>query len=143
MHACCNCFQTSCFKLEREGLQARFTCGLVMQVVATLVGVVVVDRISRRAVLIQASIQVCCAGNVLCCAMMCCAMLRCAALCCAVLCCAVLCCAVLCCAVLSHVLPCIAMLYQVVLCCPLLCILCCAVPLFCLHEASRDNFTSH
>ena len=123
MHACCNCFQTSCFKLKTEGLQARFTCGLVMQVVATLVGVVVVDRISRRAVLIQASIQVCCAGNVLCCAMMCCAMLRCAVLCCAVLCCAVLCCAVLCCAVL-----CFPMYCSVVPCCTKSCcaVLCCA-----------------
>ena len=63
------------------------------QVVATLVGVVIIDRIGRRAVLIEASIQ---ARAVLCCAVLCCAVLCCAVLCCAVLCCAVLCCAVLC-----------------------------------------------
>ena len=77
-----------------------------MQLVATLVGVVVVDRVARRAVLIQASIQVSCAG-----AAMCCAVLRCAALCCAVLCShslsqAALCHAVLCSAL--HLLLCYA-----------------------------------
>ena len=79
-----------------EWLQPSLTCG-VMQVVATLIGVVIIDRIGRRAVLIQASIQaimLCCA--VLCCAVLCCSMLSCALLCYGASCYAVLCHAILC-----------------------------------------------
>ncbi len=35
--------------------------GLLMQVVTTLVGVVIIDRVDRRAVLVHASMQACCA----------------------------------------------------------------------------------
>ena len=106
MHACCNCSLLSDKLLQAQARmmkQARFTCSLLTQVVATLVGVVLVDRIGRRAVLTQASVQVCSATlrcAVLCCAALCCLLLSDVLLCCALLCCAVLCCAVLCCAVL-------------------------------------------
>lgn len=42
-----------------ELVKASPICVVLMQVVATLVGVVIIDRIDRRAVLLQASIQAC------------------------------------------------------------------------------------